>query len=170
MKMTKSFTDMRGNEAKRQWRGGGQGPEKKKPHNRFNVSSFFNTTSWQSTAVLVPSVSVCLKIVLGITTTLYILNQNHLLPKPLSAVVSKTLFWPTLPITILKRIGRWTTVVDDTVLMGGAPFGFAGIPQLLHEQHGVSLLLISLVLFTGFLVLFCCACHILTSISHRFHK
>lgn len=133
---------MKGKESSH-WRGGGQGPDKK-PYNRFNTSSFFNTTSWHATASLVPSLSVCLKIALGITTTLYILNQNHLLPKPLSAVVSKTLFWPTLPITISKRIGRWTTVVDETVLMGGAPFGFAGIPEALHEQHGVSHLSCSL--------------------------
>jgi len=79
----------------------------------------------------------CVKIFLGITVGLYVLNQKHLLPKPLSRIVSKALFWPTLPITVAKRIGSWTTVVDDTVIIGGAPFGFAGIPERLYD-YGVS--------------------------------
>jgi hypothetical protein len=112
----------------------------KKHHHWFTrPSSFFHNPSWHA-ATLLPNLSVCFKIALGITTTLYILNQSHLLPKPLSAVVSKTLFWPTLPITVLKRLGRWTTCVDETVIMGGAPFGFAGLPESLHDNHGVSFL------------------------------
>ena len=79
-----------------------------------------------------------LRAVLGITIALYILNQKHMLPRPLSAVVSKTLFWPTLPITVGRRLGRWHTVVDDTVIMGGAPIGFARLPESLKEQYGVS--------------------------------
>jgi hypothetical protein len=110
---------------------------KKKKYHWFTRPSFFNNASLQA-ATLLPSLSVCLKVALGITTTLYILNQSHLLPKPLSAVVSKTLFWPTLPITVLKRLGRWTTRVDETVLMGGAPFAFAGLPESLHDNYGVS--------------------------------
>ena len=78
------------------------------------------------------------RLMIGGTITLYILNQKHLLPKPLSAVVSKTLFWPTLPITVSRRVGRWVTEVDDTVVMGGAPFGFFRIPQQLHDNYGVS--------------------------------
>ena len=27
--------------------------------------------------------------------------------------------------------------MDDTVIVGGAPFGFAKIPELLYEQYGV---------------------------------
>jgi len=46
---------------------------------------------------------------------LYVLNQQHLLPYELSKVVSRALFWPTLPITVLKRLGRWETLIDDTV-------------------------------------------------------
>lgn len=75
-----------------------------------------------------------LKTFLGATVALYILNQNHLLPKPIGAVVSKALFWPTMPISVARRIGRWTTKIDDTVIMGGAPFGFANIPERLHDQ------------------------------------
>jgi atypical dual specificity phosphatase len=72
------------------------------------------------------------------TVTLYILNQKHLLPKPIGRVVSKSLFWPTLPITLARRIGCWSTVVDETVVMGGAPFGFANIPEHLHDEYGVT--------------------------------
>jgi hypothetical protein len=53
--------------------------------------------------------------------------------------VSQTLFWPTLPITVGRRMGAWTTVVDDTVMIGGAPFGFAKIPERLYEQYNVRL-------------------------------
>jgi atypical dual specificity phosphatase len=80
---------------------------------------------------------VTLRATLGMTVILYILNQQHLLPRPLSSVVSKALFWPTLPITASKRIGKWMTRIDDTVIMGGAPFGFLGYPQTLREQYGV---------------------------------
>lgn len=69
------------------------------------------------------------------TITLYVLNQKHMLPMPISRVVSKALFWPTLPITISRRIGKWTTVVDSTVVMGGAPFG--GYPERLAKQFNV---------------------------------
>jgi atypical dual specificity phosphatase len=34
-------------------------------------------------------------------------------------------------------MGAWTTVVDDTVMIGGAPFGFAKIPERLYEQYNV---------------------------------
>lgn len=57
---------------------------------------------------------VALKRFLGATLALYILNQRHMLPRPLSAVVSQALFWPTLPITVSRRIGKWVTRVDDT--------------------------------------------------------
>lgn len=108
------------------------------------------------------------KICLTITIGLYIANQKHLLPKPLSAVVSKVLFWPTLPITAGKRwwlatlssssLRRnkskaisdddnnnaaslqgdgWMTQIDDTVILGGAPFGWLGIPDTLARQHNV---------------------------------
>ncbi len=76
-----------------------------------------------------------LKLSLSTILTLYILNQKHLLPKPLSSIVSKTLFWPTLPISLMKRIGNWSnTIIDDTVIMGGAPFAFMNIPQRLYDE------------------------------------
>lgn len=73
----------------------------------------------------------------GATLVLYILNQKHMLPRPISAVVSKALFWPTLPITVGRRLGQWTTVVDETVVIGGAPFGFANVPEKLYNKYGV---------------------------------
>jgi hypothetical protein len=84
-----------------------------------------------------PSVGSCLRVTLGITVALYVLNERHLLPRRLSAAVSSALFWPTLPITAAKRIGRWQTPIDDTVVMGGAPFAFLRYPEKLYYQFGV---------------------------------
>lgn len=99
----------------------------------------FSGSFWNSTSTALPTfIGASLKGFLGVTVLLYILNQKHMLPKPLSAIVSKALFWPTLPITVGKRLGRWTTVVDDTVVIGGAPFAFAGLPDRLYEDYGVS--------------------------------
>jgi len=93
---------------------------------------------WDSTtAAAIPSLGACFKTAMGVTVALYILNQKHMLPRPLSAFVSKALFWPSMPITVLRRIGRWETVIDDTVIMGGAPFGFAKLPEKLYETYGV---------------------------------
>lgn len=75
---------------------------------------------------------LCLKSVVIATLSLYLLNQKHLLPKHLSQVVSKVLFWPTLPITISKRLGSWITQVDDTVLIGGVPY--LGYPEKLAKK------------------------------------
>jgi len=76
--------------------------------------------------------------VIKIIFILYVLNQIHLLPHSLSAIVSKTLFWPTLPITLSRRIGKWSnTIIDDVVMMGGAPVGFLNIPEKLSKEYGV---------------------------------
>jgi hypothetical protein len=67
------------------------------------------------TAVAIPQLTrMALKSFLGFTVALYILNQKHMLPRPVAAVVSQALFWPTLPITVSRRIGKWVTPVDDT--------------------------------------------------------
>jgi hypothetical protein len=94
---------------------------------------------WKNvTAAAIPQITtLALRTVLGITVALYILNQKHALPRPLSAVVSKTLFWPTMPITASRRIGKWITRIDNTVVMGGAPFGFLEYPEKLYEDYGV---------------------------------
>jgi len=80
---------------------------------------------------------LCFRSVAFATITLYVLNQKHILPKPLGMVVSRALFWPTLPITVSRRIGKWTTVVDNAVVLGGAPFGFLNYPEKLHSQFRV---------------------------------
>ena len=98
------------------------------------IGSF--TTALASSSI--PSIAnLFLKTMLGVTVTLYVLNQKHMLPRPLSSVVSKVLFWPTLPITMGRRIGTWYTKMDDVVMMGGAPFGFLQLPEKLYHDHGV---------------------------------
>jgi|AntRauTorckE5430_2_1112549.scaffolds.fasta_scaffold12842_1 hypothetical protein len=98
----------------------------------------FGSNAENISAVVFPSfVQLVSKVALGAVVTLYILNQQQLLPRGLSSVVSKTLFWPTLPITFCKRIGKWSTPVDDTVVLGGAPFGWLNIPKKLHDEYGV---------------------------------
>jgi atypical dual specificity phosphatase len=94
--------------------------------------------------LLFPSLGLVLKSCLTVTFTLYILNQKHCLPKPLSAIVSQVLFWPTLPITIFNRSFRlrspWVTIIDDVVAMGGAPINsfFAHYPVKLATQYQVT--------------------------------
>jgi len=74
----------------------------------------------------------------SVTVALYVLNQTHMLPKPLAAAVSRFLFYPTLPITAFKRIGKWITRIDDTVVLGGAPFPTLGYPQKLKDDYNVA--------------------------------
>jgi hypothetical protein len=89
------------------------------------------------------ALGLTLRVILGATVALYVLNQKHMLPRPLSAVVSKTLFWPTLPITASKRWGsKWMTQIDDTIIVGGLPLGFLGYPERLYDEYGVRILLI----------------------------
>eukprot|EP00527_Entomoneis_sp_CCMP2396_P006077 CAMPEP_0198141752 /NCGR_PEP_ID=MMETSP1443-20131203/4696_1 /TAXON_ID=186043 /ORGANISM="Entomoneis sp., Strain CCMP2396" /LENGTH=275 /DNA_ID=CAMNT_0043804581 /DNA_START=55 /DNA_END=882 /DNA_ORIENTATION=+ len=106
-----------------------------------NGSEWDNNGTWDSTtaSTLLPSwAGLFFKSFLVTTVALYALNQKHLLPLNISRVVSKALFWPTIPITYLKR-GRnnWITKLDDTVVMGGTPFGFAGLPEKLYQKYDV---------------------------------
>lgn len=104
------------------------------PPKPFSMFSNLKTAA----AVAFPSIGQTLiKLALGSVVALYVLNQNHMLPKPLSAIVSKTLFWPTLPITMSRRVGKWSTIVDDQVVLGGAPFGWLNQPEKLYEDYGV---------------------------------
>jgi hypothetical protein len=95
--------------------------------------------TWMNvSAAVIPQVAtLTMRAFLGITVALYILNQKHALPRPLGALVSKALFWPTLPITVSRRVGKWMTRIDDTVVLGGAPFGFLHYPEQLYERYGV---------------------------------
>ncbi|KAL3766481.1 hypothetical protein ACHAWO_004656 [Cyclotella atomus] len=97
--------------------------------------SFISSAAYLS--VLPDIAKVCLRSLAIATVALYVLNQKHLLPKPIGRVVSKVLFWPTIPITVSKRIGKWTTEVDDSVVIGGAPFGFMNYPEKLYKQFNV---------------------------------
>ncbi|KAL3793128.1 hypothetical protein HJC23_005630 [Cyclotella cryptica] len=95
------------------------------------------SAAFPSSAVLsgVPTIAkLCFRSIAIATVTLYILNQKHMLPKPLGRVVSRALFWPTIPITVSRRLGKWTTEVDSAVIIGGAPFGFMKYPEKFAEQ------------------------------------
>ena len=97
-------------------------------------------SSWKEMAatMFVPQFAdLALRTGLGITVILYILNQRHMLPKPLASIVSKVLFYPTLPITASRRIGKWVTRIDKTLVMGGAPFAMLNYPQKLKDDYGV---------------------------------
>ena len=59
--------------------------------------------------------------------------QKKMLSKKTSKVVSRVFFFPTLPITILMRIGNYWSTVDDTLLLGCAPIGCLGHPAQLHQ-------------------------------------
>ena len=111
---------------------------------RYSPSGYYyDSTTWRDRLedtveyTVMPFLGFTLKAALGMTVVLYVLNQTHMLPKEIGSVVSKVLFWPTLPITASKRIGKWVTRIDDTVVMGGAPFGFLQYPAKLKEQYGV---------------------------------
>ena len=105
------------------------------------LSSLFSRHNTTTASIIfsgVPNLTtLCIQSVAIATITLYVLNQKHMLPLPLGRVVSKALFWPTIPITISKRIGKWTTVVDNAVVIGGAPFGWCGYPEKLSKQFNV---------------------------------
>jgi len=111
--------------------GGGQDKTSKSP---FGISHIPGIHS----AGMVGASHICkslLKFALGTTVALYVLNQKHMLPKPIGRIVSKALFWPTLPITLARRVGKWMTNIDDTVVLGGAPFGFLNKPEELRKKY-----------------------------------
>ena len=116
---------------------------KKKDENDNNDDG---ASSVGSTARSIPSTifsglpslgTLCVRSVAVSAVLLYVLNQKHLLPLSASRVVSKLFFWPTVPITLSRRVGRWTTVVDDAVVLGGAPFGWLGYPKKMVEEFRV---------------------------------
>lgn len=75
----------------------------------------------------------CLWCGFGIFIVTYGLFQKKLLPKPITKVVSKILFFPTLPITMLMRWGNLWTTIDETLILGCAPVGFLGHAEKLHK-------------------------------------
>lgn len=128
-----------------------EGKKKKKSNNNNDeeeatplLTSLLPSSSFSSFLV-----ALSVRVLLSTTVTLYILNQKHVLPKPLSGFVSKTLFWPTLPITLSRRVGKWVTPFSSTLnendiientpdfILGGAPFGFLNYPKILLEKYNV---------------------------------
>jgi atypical dual specificity phosphatase len=112
----------------------------KAPYRQHDDGSSSSNNMMGSLSAIFPQIALglALKSALALTVVLYVLNQSHLLPKPLAAVVSKVLFYPTLPITASKRIGKWISRIDDTVVMGGAPLTmFFNYPQKLKDEYGV---------------------------------
>ena len=61
--------------------------------------------------------NVCL-VCLGTLAVTYVLFQKKLLPLKVSMFVSKILFLPTFPLTVLNRLGNYYTAIDDTVFLG----------------------------------------------------
>jgi len=80
------------------------------------------------------SLSSCLYFLVGSASLTYFLFQKKLLPKPLSAVASKVFFYPTFPVTALLRLGNYWTTLDETLILGCAPFSIAGHPQALYKS------------------------------------
>ena len=102
--------------------------------------SWLPSGAWDIAFGALPQITgLAVKTMLGVSVVLFVLNQKHMLPRPLSSVVSKTLFWPTLPISVLKRLQAWMTPIDEAVVMGGIPFGFLGMPERLYNEYNVSI-------------------------------
>lgn len=118
-------------------------------HKTNNIPSFFMIRYISS---MIP---IICKSCIFVSISLYLLNQKHLLPKPLSRIVSNVMFWPTIPITMINRNilneHKWITTIDDTVIMGGAPFGFMNFPKLLYQTYGVRYLIFFHSTFLSFL-------------------
>ena len=74
-----------------------------------------------------------LAVVGGAFAVTYLLFQKKLLPLPVAKVVSKILFLPTFPITAMMRIGNYWTEVDDTLILGCAPFSIFNHPDSLKK-------------------------------------
>jgi len=121
-------------------------------HGKHYLGRMWN--NFLKTALPSNSLEGFMKSCLAVTVVLYVLNQKHLLPKPLSAVVSKALFYPSLPITAVRRLGTWSTVVDDTVIVGGAPFQFVQFPEKLYHEYGVSVSCIYIYIYLVMFVVF----------------
>ena len=58
--------------------------------------------------------------------------QRKLLSHGMAKIVSKMLFYPTFPVTVLLRLGNYWTEVDETVFLGCAPMDCLGIPDSLY--------------------------------------
>ena len=64
----------------------------------------------------------------------YVMFQKKMFSKQTTAVISKILFYPTFPITVLSRLGNYWNIVDKTIILGCAPMELLGHPQKLHDM------------------------------------
>jgi len=64
----------------------------------------------------------------------YALFQKKMLPLAASRIVSKVMFYPSMPLTAITRWGNYWTPIDDTLMLGCPPFGFAGHPKELYNM------------------------------------
>jgi atypical dual specificity phosphatase len=81
-----------------------------------------------------PAPSQVLSVVGGAAVLVYILFQKKVLPKPVARIVARLYFYPTIPLTILTRLGNYFTEMDDTVVLGAAPLALLGHPTQLYSQ------------------------------------
>lgn len=61
----------------------------------------------------------------------YAAFQKHLLPKSVAKWVARCFFWPTIPLTLLRK--EFFTEVDKTLVLGHAPITVCGHVETLHE-------------------------------------
>lgn len=67
----------------------------------------------------------------------YLMFQKKLFNKGATRIISKLLFYPTLPITLLLRYGNIFTAIDDTIYLGCAPVACLGHPNRLRQELDV---------------------------------
>jgi atypical dual specificity phosphatase len=95
---------------------------------------FFKSSDIAKPVVGMSGVSKILWGMTASTAIMYFLFQKKMLPLPVAKVVSKLLFYPTFPITLMMRLGNIWTHVDDTVILGVAPMKLLQHPTLLHDE------------------------------------
>jgi len=57
-------------------------------------------------------------IAFGSFAIVYIMFQKKMFSKANTLIISKLLFYPTFPITVMMRLGNYWNVVDKTVILG----------------------------------------------------
>lgn len=59
--------------------------------------------------------------------------QKRLFSKQNTLFISKLLFYPTFPITVLMRLGHYWSYIDNTIILGCAPLAILNHPRILYE-------------------------------------
>lgn len=74
-------------------------------------------------------------VLIGLSSTIiYAMFQKKVFGPIMTKVVSKVLFYPTLPITMLMRWGNLWSTVDDTLILGTAPLSILNHPEQMHAR------------------------------------